>query len=212
MKIAVIGATGLVGSAVVAEAAQRGHDVTAIARDVSKVASGAKVTAKQLDATDSAALAEAVRGQDVVISAFNGGWTNPDIYNAHLEGSRAIRKGTKAAGVRTIFVGGAGSLYAPDGSQFVDSADFPADWKAGASAARDALGELKAEGGDDWTFVSPPFNLAPGERTGKYRSGLDSPVFNDKGESGISVPDLAVALVDEAEKPAHKGKRFTVAY
>lgn len=212
MKIAVIGATGLVGSAVLQEAAQRGHAVTAIARDTAKVAAGPNITALKLDATDSAALAEAVRGQDVVISAFNGGWSNPDIYNAHLNGSRAIRKATKGAGVRTIYVGGAGSLYAPDGTQFVDSDQFPAEWKAGAKAARDALGELKAEGGDDWTFISPPFHLAPGERSGNYRTGFENPVFDEKGESAISVPDLAVALVDEAEKATHKGKRFTVGY
>lgn len=212
MKIALIGASGSVGSTTLKEALARSHTVTAIARDTSKLPADKNVEAKSVDVNDRKALLEALRGHDVAISAFNGGWSNPDIYNAHLEGSRAIHAASKDAGVRLIVVGGAGSLYAPDGTQFVDSAEFPADWKAGATAARDALTELKAAGGDDWTFVSPAFNLAPGERTGRYRTSLETPVFDAAGESKISVADLAVALVDEAEKPAHKGERFTVGY
>ncbi|MIL09178.1 NAD-dependent epimerase/dehydratase family protein [Salmonella enterica subsp. enterica] len=212
MKIALIGATGFVGSAALAELLARGHTITAIARDTTKIAPAPNLTVKQVDVNDVDALADAARGNDVVISTFNGGWSNPDIYNAHVNGSRAIHAATKKAGVRLIAVGGAGSLYAPDGSQFVDGPDFPAEYKAGAKAARDALSEAKAAGGDDWTFVSPPFTIAPGERTGKYRTALDQPVFDANGESKISVQDFAVALADEAEKPTHKGQRFTVGY
>lgn len=212
MKIALIGATGFVGSAVLEEATSRGHDVKAIVRDTAKVPTASRVTAIKADVNDVKELEKVIAGSDVVISAFNGGWGDADIYNKHLKGSRAIAKAAESAGIRLITVGGAGSLYAPDGTQFVDGDAFPADWKAGATAARDALNELKAGSWQGWTFVSPPFELAPGERTGKYRTGLENPVFNDQGQSKISASDLAVALVDEAEKPKHKGQRFTVAY
>lgn len=212
MKIAIVGATGFVGSAVLKEAAGRGHSVTAIARDTNKVPATAGVSAKSVDAMDSAALRSAFVGQDLVISAFNPGWGDPDIYRKHRQGAAAIASAAKAAGVRLIEVGGAGSLYGADGGQFVDSPDFPAEYRDGARAARDALEDLRKESGLDWTFLSPPFELAPGTRTGKYRKGSDHPVMDDAGRSRISVEDLAVALLDEAEKPAHGRARFTVGY
>jgi len=212
MKIALIGASGFVGGALLKEAAARGHAVTALARNPDKIERAAGITAIKGDVIDTATLAKALAGHDVVISAFNGGWGDADIYNKHLAGSRAIAAAAKTAGTRLIAIGGAGSLHAPDGSQFVDSPEFPAEWKEGAKAARDALGELRTETGLDWTFVSPPFSLAPGERTGAYRVSGETPVFDDKGNSAISVADLAVAVLDEAEKPAHRRQRFTVGY
>jgi uncharacterized protein len=212
MKIALIGATGFVGSALLKEALSRGHKVTAISRNPDNIEKTAGVTTKSVDVNDSKALAEAIAGDDVVISAFNGGWGDPDIYNKHRGGSGAISAAAKRAGKRLIAIGGAGSLYAPDGSQFVDSPQFPKEWKDGALAARDVLNDLKAETELDWTFVSPPLVLKPGERSGKYRLAEENPVFNEQGESTISVADLAVALVDEAEKPRYRRKRFTVGY
>jgi len=210
MKITIIGATGFVGSALLTEALSRGHDVTAIVRDGSRVPAGP--TVREIDASDAGALEPVLKGQDVVISAFNPGWDDPEIYAKYRQGSAAIAAAAAKAGVRLIVVGGAGSLYAPDGSQFVDSDAFPAQWKEGARAARDHLAELKAGSGLDWTFVSPAFELAPGERTAKYRVGGETPVFDDAGASKISVADLAVAILDEAERPAHRGRRFTVGY
>ncbi len=212
MKIALIGASGFVGSALLKEAASRGHAVTAIARNPGKIAAERSVTAIKADVADSAALAALLKGHDVAVSAFNGGWGDPDIYAKHSAGSKAIATAAKAAGVRLIEIGGAGSLRAPDGSQLVDSPDFPAAYKDGARAARDALKELQRGDWTGWTFVSPPITLAPGQRTGKYRLGLDNPVFDAKGESHISVEDFAVAILDEAETPKHQGKRFTVGY
>lgn len=212
MKIALIGASGFVGAATLKEAVARGHTVTAIVRNAGKVAATTGVSVVPADVTDVDKLAELLRGHDIVISAFNGGWGDPDIYAKHLNGSKAIAAAAKLAGVRLIEVGGAGSLYAPDGSQFVDSPEFPAEWKDGARAARDALADLRKGEWKDWAFVSPAFMLAPGERTGTFRLGGENPVFDDKGESRISVEDLAVALVDEAEKPKHLGQRFTLGY
>lgn len=212
MKIALIGASGFVGSAVLKELVQRGHAVTAIVRDASKVSPVSGVTVEAVDVGDTQRLAAALAGKDVVISAFNGGWGDPDIYTKHVKGSRDIAAAAKTAGTRLIVVGGAGSLYAPDGSQFVDGPEFPAAYKDGARAARDGLNELQQGDWSNWTFVSPPFVIAPGERTGKYRLGGENPVFDDKGQSHASVEDLAVALVDEAETPKHTGKRFTIGY
>lgn len=212
MKIALIGASGFVGAAVLKEAASRGHTVTAIVRNPDKVEKLPGTTTKTVDVFDVKKLSAALDGHDVVISAFNGGWGDPDIYRKHREGSAAIANAAKAAGKRLIVVGGAGSLYAPDGSQFVDSPDFPAEYKQAALGARDSLDDLKAETGLDWTFVSPAFELAPGDRTGQYRVGGDQPVLDGDGHSRISVADLAVALVDEAEAARHPRKRFTVAY
>jgi putative NADH-flavin reductase len=212
MKIALIGPSGFVGPALLKEALSRGHQVTAIARNTDKIEKAPGVTATKLDVNDVAALAKTLAGHDIVISAFNGGWGDPEIYKKHRAGSEAIRQAAKAAKVRLITIGGAGSLYAPDGSQFVDSAEFPAAYKDGALAARDALNDLKTEKELDWTFVSPAFVLTPGERTGKYRLGGEHPVFNDKGESTITIGDLSVAILDEVEKPQHSRKRFTVGY
>ncbi len=212
MKIVLIGASGFVGGALLKEAVQRGHNVTAIVRNPEKVAAASGVTAVKGDVNDVKQLAALIAGQDVVISAFNGGWGDPDIYNKHLTGSRAIAAAAKQAGVRLIVVGGAGSLLAPDGSQIVDSPDFPAAYKDGARAARDALAELRKDSGLEWSFVSPAAHIAPGERTGKFRLGGDEPVLDAKGESHVSVEDLAYAILDEAEKPKHTGKRFTLGY
>lgn len=212
MKIALIGASGFVGAALLKEAAQRGHSVTAIVRNPAKVQAAAGVTAVKADVSDVKQLAALIAGHDVVISAFNGGWGDPDIYNKHIAGSRAIAAAAKQAGVRLIVVGGAGSLHAPDGSQFVDSPHFPEAYRDGARAARDALAELRKESGLQWSLVSPAAHIAPGERTGKFRLGGDEPVLDTKGESHVSVEDLAYAILDEAEKPKHTGKRFTLGY
>lgn len=212
MKIALIGASGYVGKALQKEAVSRGHQVTALVRHPDKVEKAAGVTARAVDVNDRKALAAAIADADVVVSAFNGGWGDPDIYNKHRAGSDSIREAAKAAGKRVVIVGGAGSLYAPDGTQFVDGEHFPKDYKDGALAARDALNDLRKETTLDWTFLSPPFVLKPGERTGKYRVGAENPIFNDKGESTISVEDLSVAVLDEVETPKHRRERFTVGY
>jgi putative NADH-flavin reductase len=212
MKIALIGASGFVGGSILKEAIARGHSVTAIVRDATKITAAPGVTVVAADVSDTGRLTGVLAGNDVAISAFNGGWGDPDIYAKHLKGSKDIVAAAKAAGVRLIVVGGAGSLHAPDGSQLVDSPNFPEAYRDGARAARDALAAIQKESGLEWSFVSPAVLMAPGERTGKFRLGTEQPVADDKGESRISVQDLAVALVDEAETPKHTGKRFTLGY
>lgn len=213
MKIALIGATGFVGTPILSELLARGHQVTALARTPSKLPAQTGLTVVQADALAANQVAKAVTGHDAVISAYNPGWTEPKIHDLHLQASQAIVEGVKASGVkRLLVVGGAGSLFVAPGLQLVDTAEFPAQYKQGALAAREALNQLKLETTLDWSFVSPPIGLAPGERTGKYRVGADELLAGQAGQpAGISAPDLAVAIVDEIEAPRHVRKRFTVA-
>jgi len=215
MKVALIGASGFVGKAVLNELLQRDHQVTAIVRHPEKLQPQDGLTIKAADATDVETLASAIKGNDAAISTFNAGWTNPNLYDDFLNGSKSIQAGVKASGVkRLLVVGGAGSLFI-NGSQLVDSPDFPAEYKAGATAARDYLNELKKETELDWVFLSPAIEMHPGTsgvRTGQYRKGLENPVFNVAGRSILSVEDLAVAIVDEIEQVNHSRQRFTAAY
>lgn len=214
-KVAVIGATGFVGTQVIKELSDRGYEVEAIVRDASKVQQNEKVTAKSVDVNHVEQLAEALKGNDAVISTFNAGWTNPNLYDDFLNGSVNIEKAVEQSGVkRFITVGGAGSLFI-DGKQLVDGPDFPADIKPGATAARDYLNRIKENNTLDWTFFSPAIEMHPGTagvRTGSYRTALENPVFDENGRSVLSVEDVAVALVDELEQNNHIRERFTAAY
>lgn len=216
MKVALIGATGFVGSHLLQELVNRGFEVTAVARSVDKIpVKDGKPKAVAADVTDVKALASVLKGNDVVLSAFNPGWSNPNIYNDFMKGSEAIQQAVKEAGVkRYVMIGGAGSLYI-DGQQIVDGADFPESIKPGATAARDYLDVLKKEKDLDWTMFSPAINMHPGiktGRTGKYRLGTNEPVFDKDGESVLSVEDLAVAVVDEIENHKFSRQRFTAGY
>jgi putative NADH-flavin reductase len=215
MKVTLIGASGFVGKAVLKELLHRGHQVVAPVRDLNHLEAQNGLTVKKGDVTEVDVFSDIVKGSDAVISAFNAGWTNPNLYDDFLNGSKAIQAGVKKSGVkRLLVIGGAGSLYI-DGKQLVDSPDFPVEWKAGATAARDYLDELKKETELDWTFISPAIEMHPGTsgiRKGVYRIGDDNPVFNDDGRSIISVEDLAVAIIDELEQAKHIRQRFTAAY
>ena len=219
MQVALIGATGFVGAAVLKELLQRGHDVVALVRDPAKLAAQPHLKVVQADVLDAGQVQSAVAGSDAVLSAYNAGWTNPHIYDDFLRGSRAIVQGVKAAGVkRYLVVGGAGSLYV-NGQQLVDAPDFPAAIKPGASAARDMYTELQKDSTLDWTLLSPAVGFHGGSaaqskgRTGQYRTGQDAPLMQAGGQPGdISVQDLAVALVDALEQHLHSKQRFTVAY
>jgi uncharacterized protein len=213
MKIAIIGATGFVGSAILNELASRNHDITAIARNPKDTSNA---TWKSTDIFNVDTLAEILKGNDVVINAYNPGWTNPNIYDDFIAGSKAIQEAVKKSGVkRFITIGGAGSLFVAPDLQAVDTPDFPKEYYAGASAARDYLNILKEEKELDWAFFSPAFEMHAGittGRTGKYRLGSDHPVFNEEQRSILSVEDLAVVIADEAETPKHHQVRFTAAY
>jgi len=213
MKIAIIGATGFVGSAILNELANRNHDITAIARNPKETSTATWIAADIFNVDD---LAATLKGNDIVINAYNSGWTNPNIYDDFIAGSKAIQEAVKKSGVkRFITIGGAGSLFVAPDLQAVDTPDFPKEYHAGATAARDYLNILKEEKDLDWAFFSPAFEMHQGittGRTGKYRLGLDNPVFNDEQRSILSVEDLAVVIADETETPKHHQVRFTAAY
>jgi len=214
-KVAVIGATGFVGTQIVNELTNRGYKVEAIVRDASKVQQNENVSAKSVDVNNVEELAEALQGNDAIINAFNAGWTNPNLYDDFLKGSVNIENAVEKSGVkRFITVGGAGSLFI-DGNQLVDGPDFPTEIKPGATAARDYLNKIKENKTLDWTFFSPAIEMhqgTAGVRTGKYRTGLENPVFDENGRSVLSVEDVAVALVDELEQNNHIRERFTAGY
>ena len=214
-KIAVIGATGFVGKQVVNELANRGYEVNAIARDSSKVEAKENVNAISADVNNVEAFAKVLEGNDAVINTFNPGWTNPNLYDDFLNGSKNIESAVEKSGVkRFITVGGAGSLFI-DGNQLVDGPDFPADIKPGATAARDYLNEIKKNETLDWTFFSPAIEMhqrTASVRKGTYRTALENPVFDADGRSVLSVEDVAVALVDELEQNNFVKQRFTAGY
>ncbi|MDG9929541.1 MULTISPECIES: NAD(P)-dependent oxidoreductase [unclassified Pseudomonas] len=213
MKLALIGATGYVGSALLEEALNRGHQVTALVRHPEKLPQHANLVAVQADVHDVAALANHLRDHDAVLSAFNPGWGVADIREQFIAGSRAIVAATKAAGLkRLLVVGGAGSLYVAPGKQLIDSEGFPVEYKEGAEGARQALDQLREERELEWTFLSPAAHLEPGPRTGQFRLGGDELLLKDGQPGHISVADLAVALLDETEQPRHVRQRFTLAY
>lgn len=215
MKVVVIGATGFVGSHIVNELISRNIQVTGISRN-EKVSDKNNLKYVAADVKNVEALAEILKQHDVVVSAFGGGWTNPNIYEDFINGSKAIQQAVKQSGVkRFITVGGAGSLYLSDGTQLVDT--FPQDnpFLPGAKAARDYLDILKEEKELDWAFFSPAIDMHQGitiGRTGKYRLGTDYPVMDDNGKNILSGEDLAVIIADEVENPKHHQMRFTAAY
>lgn len=215
-KFAVIGATGYVGKAVVAELAARGHQVTAFARDAAKVERLPNVQAVEAD-VNAADFADKLCGFDAVVSAFNAGWGNPNLAADFTRGAHAIVEAGKAAQVPYLLVvGGAGSLYVAPSVQLIDTPDFPQEIFAGANAARRLLDDLRSRRDVNWAFVSPPALLgATGgyseARTGTYRIGGDDLLMAGDAPAGISVADLAVAIADDVEQKAHLFQRFTVA-
>ena len=215
-KVAVIGATGFVGTQVVKELANRGYFVNALARNTSKIEESENVKAVTADIYNTAELSEILKGNDAVISAFNPGWTNPNIFEDFLKGAESIEKAVEESGVkRFITVGGAGSLYIAENLQLIDTPEFPAEIKPGAEAARQYLEMIKRNEKLDWTFFSPAIEMhqgTAGVRKGTYRTALENPVFDEEGRSVLSVEDVAVALVDELENGKFVKQRFTAAY
>jgi putative NADH-flavin reductase len=213
MKVALIGATGFIGSKILDEALRRGHNVTGIVRNISKLPFHKNIIAAKGDILNTDEIAKIIKGHDAIICSYNPGWTNPDIYKQQMEGGRSIINASKQSGIkRLIVVGGAGSLEVKPGVRLVDTPEFPKEYKEGALALAEVLYMLKNENELDWTFLSPSIVIEPGQRTGKFRLGTDQVLFNENGESKISVEDYAVAIIDELENPKHSRSRFTVGY
>lgn len=203
MKIALIGATGFIGSRLLAELITRGHQVSAITRNPEKVPASAGVTALKGDVFDRDGLAALLAGHDAVISAVHFTASDPETLLAAVKQS-----GVK----RYLVVGGAGSLEVAPGTKLFDTPDFPAIYLTEAKKGGAFLDLLKGETVLDWTFLSPSALIQPGERTGTFRLGEDQLLVDAEGRSAISAEDYAIALVDALEKPTHSRQRFTVGY
>ena len=195
MKIAVFGASGMVGSRVAAEAVSRGHEVAGATRSGGEVPDG--VRAVQASANDVAAAKE-------LVAAIGPSRTGGD-HQDYLDAIDNLIAAVQGTATRLIVVGGAGSLVV-NGNRVVDGPDFPAEYKNESLTVSQALENLRASD-VNWTMLSPAFVIAPGERTGVFRLGRDEPI----GEH-ISAEDYAVALINELEQPAHNKQRFTLGY
>jgi putative NADH-flavin reductase len=214
MKVALIGANGKIGSRILQEALSRGHQITGIARNPSTSSQSNKnLSWVKADALNTDELAEVLKGNDAVISAFGIDWTKPETFHLFSDVAQSVISATKKAGVKRLLnVGGAGSLEVAPGIQLVDTPQFPAEWKLGALAQRDSLNVFRKENDLDWTFFSPAIIIEPGAATRKFRIGKDNPVFDAEGNCRITYDDFAIALIDELEHPQFIKKRFTIGY
>ncbi|MFE1552174.1 NAD(P)-dependent oxidoreductase [Streptomyces sp. NPDC058718] len=235
MRIGVIGATGTIGSRVVAEALARGHDIRAFGRDTTGAAAAEtreNIAWASLDVLDPEGIAAVLPGLDVLISAFQPGNAARDLADTiersiadagvYATAARALLKALEThPRTRLIVIGGAGSLESEPGvvladaeerlHETLDSVGLPRAYAAAVRGHRDALNVLRTSN-RRWTYFSPAEDIAPGERTGRFRIGEDQPVRDAEGRSRVSAEDAAVALVDEAELPRFVQRRFTIGY
>ena len=218
MKISLIGATGFVGNAILNELLERNYQVNAISRNADKLTiENENNKKKSVDVFNENDLAEAVKDSDAVVSAYNPGWTNPNIHEEYLKGATSIQNAVENSGVKKLIViGGAGTLKI-DGNHIVDGPDFPKEIYPAASAVKNYFVEnLSKNENLDWEFFSPAIEMSMFSedqlKTGKYRVATDSPIFDEEGRSRHSVQDLAVAVVDELENKKFKHQIFTAAY
>ncbi len=203
MNIAIIGATGNIGSRVLDEALRRGHEVTAITRDPRKLEARAGVAVRAGSTSDGPALTRTLKGHDAVIVSVK--WNENDI-------GRVIDVIKKSGVKRCLFVVGAGSLIRKDGRTHFDHMAEKGVQPPTSKPASLALEAIRKVSDLDWTAISPAASIQPGERTGKFRLGLDRLIEDDEGRSMISREDFAIAILDEIEKPKHIRKRYTAAY
>lgn len=214
-RIVILGGTGYAGGHIAAEAARRGHQVLAISRGAVAEPLEA-VEYRTGDVREESVLAEALDGADVVVSALSPRGDMADL-EAFRGVEQAVARLAQDRGVRFGVIGGAGSLLVAEGGpKLVDTPDFPAEFAQEPRVLDAVLQDLRgSDEGLDWFFVSPAGgfgDFAPGEATGSYRVGGDVLLTDEEGNSFISGADLALAVVDELEKPVHHRARFTVAY
>ena len=199
MQIAVYGATGMVGSEITAEALRRGHQVTAVSRSGTALEGTAARTA---DLGDAAEFARIAGDHDLVVVS-----VAPDragnTHESYLKAHRSIA--ASKAPARIFVIGGAGALEI-DGVQLKDTPGFPLDYKAEAETMTKVLDAYREAEDLDWTMLAPAPQITPGERTGSYTLGTDSPAGHR-----ISTQDFAVAALDEIESARHRKQRFTAA-
>lgn len=208
MNLLIVGASGMIGSRLTTEALSRGHTVVGAVRSPDKLPSTAGLTAIKLDVTEGAAVAEAAKAADVIVGSVSPRSTG-DAATEMAAIMSGLIEGATTAGKRLMVVGGAGTLNLPDGTPVADV--VPEAYAAEAKAMRAAYALLEASDAD-YTFIAPPGEIAPGEKTGTYRTGGRIYLTDAEGQSRISAEDFAVAFLDEIETPKHMGEVITVAY
>lgn len=214
-SVVLIGANGFVGTAILNELLSRGHKVTAVVRNPKKInVTNSNLGIVKTDVSDTNVMVEICKGKEAIISAYNPGWANPDIYEETLRNYPLILEAAKRSGAkRLLCVGGAGTLFCAPGLRVVDSGAIPDAIMGGVKSLGEFyLNTLMNEKAIDWIFFSPAGTLEPGKRTGKFRLGKDDLIIDENGISHISVEDYAVAMVDELENPKHHYERFTIGY
>lgn len=214
-SVVLIGASGFVGNAILNELLSRGHKVTAVVRNPKKInVTNSNLEIVKTDVSDTNVMVEICKGKEAIISAYNPGWANPDIYEETLRNYPLILEAAKRSGAkRLLCVGGAGTLFCAPGLRVVDSGAIPDAIMGGVKSLGEFyLNTLMNEKAIDWIFFSPAGTLEPGKRTGKFRLGKDDLIIDENGISHISVEDYAVAMVDELENPKHHYERFTIGY
>jgi putative NADH-flavin reductase len=211
LRIVVYGGTGNIGQRIVREALDRGDTVTVVVRDPSAMAEQLpRLHVVKGDVLDSAEVARTISGSDVVVSAVSFRKPTPDSA-AYRRAAESLMTALRSLGSRApylIVVGGAGSLQQPPGVHF----EIPAAWRDEVDGQNDSLAYYRTVGDVRWTYLSPAYMITPGTRSGRFRLGGDQFITDAKGDSRISMEDYAVAIVDEAEKPAHVRRRFTIGY
>ncbi|WP_312116028.1 NAD(P)-dependent oxidoreductase [Brevibacillus reuszeri] len=208
MRIGIVGASGKAGQLIMKEALDRGHQVTAIVRDASKInETNAVVLEKDVFALTAADL----NGFDAVVNAFGAPAGKEHL---HVEAGNALIEAMKGApATRLLVVGGAGSLFVDEAktTRVLETPDFPKEYLATAQNQGENLRILQETNGIQWTFISPSAFFDPaGERTGVYQLGKDHLLVNASGQSYVSYADYAIAVLDEIENPKHRNERFTV--
>ena len=212
MNVLLFGATGNIGSAVAGELVARGHRVTAATRRGGGV-DGLDLAVRRADAADPVQVAEAAAGQDAIVSAIGPQHGVDDDEKVLVGGAEGLIAGARRAGVkRLVVVGGGGSLLVASGQRLLDTPDFPPAWRPGALSQAAALDLYRAADDLDWTYISPPFLIEAGERSGHFRLGGDEVLYDAQGASRITYPDFAIALVDELDRGNAIRRRITLAY
>lgn len=212
-EIAIIGASGFIGSALTQEALARGLKVRALVSRPDRIEASANLAVIGVDVLDNKALTAALIGVDAVLSAFSG-HAQTDVAGYYHQGITSILAAVKAQAVtpRLLLVGGAASLQLPDGSMLLNSPNFPAEYRATAEGAYAALQLLRKETSLQWSYLSPAAEIFPGDKTGQFRLGGDLLLTDASGKSRISTGDYAVAMLDEMQHPKQLNRRFSVAY
>jgi len=211
-KIVVFGAAGRLGRRIVAEAAGRGHEVTAVvrrSRTTPDFADPVAVVAGDVTAVES--VAAVAKDADALVAAVAA--SGREIYPTVAETLVGVAAALPQPAPRIVHVGGGATLTTPDGIPFLDLPSFPAEYLDMASGQARALEVYRSSAGVTWTYISPPpVHFAPGARTGRYRTGLDQPVTGAGGDARLSYEDMAVVIVDEIEQPKFLNTRFTAGY